>query len=440
MKFKWDKKYLYWGTTALVVLLIAILFNFVLQNNYAFRTAFKSAIKISAPIIDGIIIAFLIDSLVKWFEKKFFPIFNRKIYDYRNLSERGQKIVRTLSIVLSYIVLVLLTAGFVLAIIPQISESIKEIKVQFPAYKTNFELWLNRISTRYPEIRKISNTLVDNYSEEFENWQNTVLIPWLQNSAASLSLYIINAFSAIWNIIIGFIVSIYILMKKETFKGQFKKITYALLNIKNGNIVIKNTRMALNKFSGFIIGKILDSIIIGLICFIVCRIVGIEYDILLAMIIGVTNIIPFFGPFIGAIPSTILLLLINPIHALYFVIFIIVLQILDGNVIGPKILGSSTGISSFWVIFAITIFGGLWGVAGMIIGVPLFAVIYTIIKSILDINLKNKELTNKTEDYIYLDYIDVETKQLVETEVVIPEKKVRRKDKKSKSEDKNGDK
>ena len=365
MKFKWDKKYLYWGTTALVVLLIAILFNFVLQNNYAFRTAFKSAIKISAPIIDGIIIAFLINSLVKWFEKKFFPIFNRKIYDYRNLSERGQKIVRTLSIVLSYIVLVLLTAGFVLAIIPQISESIKEIKVQFPAYKTNFELWLNRISIRYPEIRKISNTLVDNYSEEFENWQNTVLIPWLQNSAASLSLYIINAFSAIWNIIIGFIVSIYILMKKETFKGQFKKITYALLNIKNGNIVIKNTRMALNKFSGFIIGKILDSIIIGLICFIVCRIVGIEYDILLAMIIGVTNIIPFFGPFIGAIPTTILLLLINPIHALYFVIFIIVLQILDGNVIGPKILGSSTGISSFWVIFAITIFGGLWGVAGM---------------------------------------------------------------------------
>ena len=120
--------------------------------------------------------------------------------------------------------------------------------------------------------------------------------------------------------------------------------------------------------------------------------------------------------------------------SLYFVIFIIVLQILDGNVIGPKILGSSTGISSFWVIFAITIFGGLWGVAGMIIGVPLFAVIYTIIKSILDINLNNKELTNKTEDYIYLDYIDVETKQLVETEVVIPEKKVRRKDKKSKSE------
>lgn len=427
MKFKWDKKYLYWGVTALVVLMIAILFNFLLQNNHAIRTAFEKLIKICAPIIDGIIIAFLIDSLVKWFEKKLFPLFNKKIYDYKNLSEKQQGVVRTFSILLSYILLVLLTAGFILSVIPQISESIEDIKVQFPYYSKNFLAWIEKVSIKYPEISNIKDTLVENYSVEFDNWKNNVLVPWLQNSATSMSVYIINAFSAIWNLIIGFIVSIYILMKKETFKGQFKKITYAVFNIKNGNVIIKNTRMALNKFSGFIIGKIVDSIIIGLICFIVCKIIGIEYPILMAMIIGVTNIIPFFGPFIGAIPTAILLLLINPIHALYFVIFIIILQLLDGNVIGPKILGSSTGISSFWVIFAITVFGGFWGVPGMIIGVPLFAVIYTIIKSLLDINLKNKELSADTDKYVYLDYIDTETKEFVETEVIIPEKKKIRK-------------
>ena len=175
--------------------------------------------------------------------------------------------------------------------------------------------------------------------------------------------------------------------------------------------------MASDKFAGFIIGKIVDSFIIGILCFIGCQIMRMEYPVLLALIIGVTNIIPFFGPIIGAIPCLFLLLVINPLHALYFLIFVIILQQLDGNFIGPKILGSSTGISSFWVIFAITVFGGFWGIPGMIIGVPLMAVIYTLIQSALDITLRNKELSRDTDDYIYLDHIDLESKEFIDKEL-----------------------
>lgn len=437
MKFKWDKKYLYWGTTALVVLLVAVLFNFILQNNVSIRAAFNTLFKICTPIIDGIIIAFLVNSLVKWFENKVFPVFNKKLYLVKDLSDRSKVIIRTLAIILSYLVIIAVIAGFIVAIIPQITESISDIKVQFPNYEKNFLAWIDKLSNKYPEIAKMVENVIINYEDDFINWRDTVLIPWLQRFGASMSMYIIKSFSAVWDLIIGFVVSIYILSKKETFKGQYKKIIYSIFNIKNGNVIIKNTRMVNDKFSGFIVGKILDSIIIGLITFIVCRIFSLEYDVLLAIIIGVTNIIPFFGPFIGAIPTTLLLLLINPIHALYFVIFVIIIQLLDGNVIGPKILGDSTGISSFWVIFAITIFGGFWGVPGMIIGVPLFAVIYTLIQSLLDISLKNKDLKRTTKDYVYLDYIDVDTKEYIDKTFEIPEKKPKKKKKDKASKDMN---
>ena len=207
--------------------------------------------------------------------------------------------------------------------------------------------------------------------------------------------------------------------KKETFKGQYKKIVYSIFNVKNGNIVIKNTRMVNDKFSGFIVGKILDSIIIGLITFIVCRIFSLEYDVLLAIIIGVTNIIPYFGPFLGAIPSAIIILMIDPMKCLTFVIiilmispkkclcfliFVLILQQVDGNIIGPKILGDSTGLSSFWVIFAITLFGGLFGVFGMFIGVPVFAVIYAAIREFVNQRLAKKELPVPTTYYMENDY------------------------------------
>ena len=314
-------------------------------------------------------------------------------------------------------VLIVLLACFVISVFPQIRDSIISIYDLFPIYKENFLNWLNKLWTKYPEVYKYLGNFINENEGYFDTWTNDSLYPWLRNLASSASVYVFNVFSVLKDLVIGFIVSIYILTKKELFKGQFKKICYAIFNVKNGNIIIKNTRMANDKFSGFIVGKIFDSLIIGFLCFIGCSILKIEYPVLIALIIGVTNIIPFFGPIIGAIPCFLLLLVINPIHSLYFVIFAIILQLVDGNIIGPKILGSSTGISSFWVIFAITIFGGFWGIPGMIIGVPLFAVIYSLIQSSLDIALKNKELKKETENYIYLDHIDAESKEFCPKEL-----------------------
>ena len=417
MKFKWDKKYLYWGVTALIVLAIVVLFNFLLNNNLAIRNAITKLVKILLPIILGFVFAFLVNPLMKWFEISVFSIFDKNAPDRVLLPKWKKNLYRILAMVFSYLVILVLTACVIVAVIPQISESIINISVLFPKYKENFMIWFDGLTRKYPEIYKYLGNYIKENEEIIDNWTDTTFVPWLTTMASKSSVYLLTFFKALKDIVIGFIVSIYVLSKKELFKGQAKKIVYSVFNVKNGNIVIKNVRMASDKFSGFIIGKIVDSLIIGILCFIGCSIIRIEYPVLIALIIGVTNIIPFFGPIIGAIPCLLLLLVINPVHALYFLIFVIILQQLDGNLIGPKILGSSTGISSFWVIFAITIFGGFWGIPGMIIGVPLMAVIYTLIQSILEITLKNKELSRDTNDYIYLDHIDNENKDFIDREL-----------------------
>lgn len=431
MKFKWDKKYLYWGVTATIVLAIAVLFNFLLQNNAAIRKGAASLARVSLPIISGFVMAFIINPLLKWFENSVFAIFDKKSMDRVNLPVWKQNLYRILSLVLSYLVVIILIASFAIAVFPQIRDSIISIYEMFPVYKANFLQWLEGLMLKYPEITKYIDNAFNSDESYISNWADDTLYPWLKTLASNASIYVFNLFKVLKDLVIGIIVSVYILLKKEEFKGQFKKICYSIFNVKISNIIIKNTRMANDKFSGFIVGKIVDSLIIGVLCFIGCTILKIEYPVLIALIIGVTNIIPFFGPVIGAIPCVILLLVINPIHSLYFLIFVIILQQLDGNIIGPKILGSSTGISGFWVIFAITVFGGFWGIPGMIIGVPLMAVIYSLVQSGLEISLKNKELKTKTDDYVYLDYIENETKEFVDKElpsVLIEKKRQAKKD------------
>lgn len=443
MKFKWDKKYLYWGVTALVVLAIVVLFNFLLNQHVAIKEAATTLVKILLPIILGFVIAFLVNPLMKWFEVSFFAIFDKKAPDRRYLPKWKKNLYRVLSMVFSYLFILVLLACFIIAVIPQISDSIVNISILFPKYKENFQEWFNNLTLKYPEVYKYLGNYIKENEAIIDNWTDTTLVPWLTQLASKSSVYLLTIFKALKDFIIGFIVSIYVLSKKELFKGQAKKIVYSLFNVKNGNIIIKNVRMASDKFAGFIIGKIVDSLIIGLLCFVGCQIMRMEYPVLLALIIGVTNIIPFFGPVIGAIPCLVLLLVINPLHALYFLIFVIILQQLDGNFIGPKILGSSTGISSFWVIFAITVFGGFWGVPGMIVGVPLMAVIYTLIQSALDIALRNKELSQDTNDYIYLDHIELEDKEFIDKELPSvelvrkkEEKKLLREEKKKEKQEK----
>ena len=217
----------------------------------------------------------------------------------------------------------------------------------------------------------------------------------------------------LYNLIIGYIIAIYILVDKEKFKAQSKKLLYTLFDYDRINIILENTRYTDKVFGGFFAGKLLDSLIIGIICFICMIIMGMPYSLIVSVIVGVTNIIPYFGPFIGAIPSAFLIFLVDPGKCLMFIVFIFVLQQIDGNIIGPNIFGSKTGLSSFWVLFSLLIFGGLFGMVGMLLGVPLFSILYSFINGVLKRRLKEKKLPEDSKDYEKLLYIDEKTGKLI---------------------------
>ena len=283
-----------------------------------------------------------------------------------------------------------------------------------------------------PDLEEVVDALIDQYSgrilEYISSNKLLDLLPNINDFLKTLSSSVIGVLKALWNFVIGFIISIYVLGSKEKFAGQAKKIAYALFDRKMGNAVITNFRFIHSTFIGFIGGKIVDSIIIGVICFICTTIIGTPYAILVSVIIGVTNVIPFFGPWIGGIPSALLVLMVDPMQALYFVILIMVIQQIDGNIIGPKILGDSTGLSGFWVIFAITIFGGLFGVLGMVVGVPIFAVFYAAVKASVNRMLVKKNLPTELSPYMTVGQID---ESMSFTEYVPPVKKKKKKEESS---------
>ena len=239
-----------------------------------------------------------------------------------------------------------------------------------------------------------------------EEWIQNSFTPSMQDAMGYISIGVMSTVSFVKNFFIGLIVAVYLLSGKEKFLSQMTRCTYALFGARWGNVITEYARYANQVFIGFISGKLLDSLIIFLISVVVLNIMNMPYAMLVSVIIGVTNIIPFFGPFIGAIPSFIIILINSPIQSLYFLIFVLALQQFDGNILGPKILGNSTGLPSFWVLFAILLFGGLFGFIGMLIGVPVFAVLTHIFKDILNRRLKQQHLPTETASYAYLDHID----------------------------------
>ena len=237
-----------------------------------------------------------------------------------------------------------------------------------------------------------------------------VVVPNIYRIIGSVSSGVVLVVRAVFDILIGLIVMVYLLNMKEKLLAQAKMIIYGVFPLKIANKVIEEGRYVHQVFGGFIIGKLLDSLIIGLICFVLLGFANMPYVLLVSVIVGVTNVIPFFGPFIGAIPSAFLILLSDPMKCLYFLIFVLLLQQFDGNILGPKILGDSTGLSSFWVLFSILLFGGLMGFVGMIIGVPTFAVMYRLVTEFTTWRLGKKALSGNLNEYDRLNYID-ETEQ-----------------------------
>lgn len=404
MKFQINKKYLHIGITSFIVIAASICFYYLIFHGDRFSNQINALIKILSPVIYGIIIAYLLTPLVNSIEIHFLlPLFT---FNNRQLTAKKKKYMRFLSILTTMIIVGLLIYGFFSILIPNIIKSIRSISYQFPYYIQNLTKWSAKFLEDNPDIEIMVVRFLDTYSEEFTNYLNNSIVPQLETILKQVSLSMLSLLKILWNFIIGFIISIYVLSSKETFAGQAKKIVFALFNTKTANQFIKDIRFASDTFIGFISGKIIDSFIIGCICFAGTSIMKTPYALLVSVIVGVTNVIPFFGPYLGAIPSAVLILMVNPVKCLYFILFIIVLQQIDGNLIGPKILGESTGLSGFWVIFSITIFGGLMGIPGMIIGVPFFAVLYALARRHTNRMLHKRGLPTETAKYRDVDYIE----------------------------------
>lgn len=408
MKFKINNKYFRWGLTAFLVVAASILFYYFMFHSSNIKAGIHTITGILMPVVWGFAIAYLLTPVLNCIEKKvLFPLCS---LCHIKESKKRNSILRGIGILITACLFVALIYFLFYMLLSQIVPSVQNIISNFDTYINNFTKWLNKALEDNPEFGSSIVKAINKYSSELESWLND-LLPNTVQLIKTVSLSVISVFGFLWDFIIGFIISIYVLASKEKFAAQAKKITYAIFEQDTANTVIRNFRFTHKTFIGFLGGKIVDSIIIGILCFIGTSILHTPYAALVSVIIGVTNVIPFFGPYLGAIPSTILIFIVDPMHplnCLYFVIFILVLQQFDGNFLGPKILGNSTGLSGFWVIFAITLFGGLFGVLGMIVGVPIFAVIYAAVKSLTNTMLQKKNMPVELNNYEKLDFVDEE--------------------------------
>ncbi|MBQ5318558.1 MAG: AI-2E family transporter [Oscillospiraceae bacterium] len=350
--------------------------------------------RVIAPVTWGIVIAYICNPLMKSFEKLFAKLIEKK--------KPHPKINRCLSIFVSLSLLIAVIVALLTVIIIQVRDSIMEILYNIPTYISQIEVFITKWLGDYPEVVNYFESQLETIQPKLIEYANNMLES-LGDLSVKLKDGAIVFLVALKDFVIGFIVAIYLLYSKETFAAQARKIVYAIFPRGMSKTVLRISSKANYTLSGFLSGKLLDSFIIGLLCFICMTIMKMEFVALISVIIGVTNIIPFFGPFFGAIPSAFLLLITTPKQVIPFVIFIFILQQFDGNILGPKILGDSTGLTPFWVMFAIFVGGGLFGFAGMVLGVPVFAVIYALISEFVAYLLKRKRLSHRTEDYIDFD-------------------------------------
>ncbi len=337
------------------------------------------------PFIDGFSMAYLLAIPLKFLEDKVLKFMDKK---------KQYKAKRFISITITYISAAILISIVFSILVPELSRSIYTLLENIPDYIKALEEYINNIVIAL----NLNGDMVEDIVKDF-NSISKYITSIAGTAVLDLFQFSANIIQYILNIFIATIISIYLLAGKEKFFAQIKKFLYAMLPEKPVKYVIELTRSSHKTFIGFLGGKLLDSLIIGIICFVGMKIFKMPYPLLVSFIIGITNIVPVFGPFIGAVPSVIIIFIASPIKALWFILFILVLQQFDGNILGPKILGNSTGLTAFWVMFAILLGNGLFGVVGMILGVPTFAVIYSIIVSVINNVLKEKGLPVEAKEY-----------------------------------------
>lgn len=413
MKIKLEKRNIQIGLTIFFTVIALMIVYFLFFRLDSIKAGLASLNKILRPIFFGFIFSYLMTPLLNFLERSFFiPLFDK--VSFLSKDQKKEKYIRGLSVLFTFFIVLLLIYLFFASLIPQVYGSIQSIIGNYNTYTQNLITWFQSILDNNPKLNSLISTLILNYSDEADDYLNSAvlpaikqfLLPNLNDIIVNLSSSILKVVLLLYNFVIGLIISLYVLSGKEKFVSGGTQIVYAIFENSTANKITEAVRFTHKTFIGFLSGKVLDSAIIGVICYVCALFMKLPYPVLIGVIVGVTNIIPFFGPFFGAVPSAIIILMVDPKKTLYFIILILILQQIDGNFIGPKILSGSTGLNSFWIIFAITLFGGLFGVIGMVIGVPITAVLFTGIKNIINAKLKNRNYPTEIDKYYDIARID----------------------------------
>jgi predicted PurR-regulated permease PerM len=406
--------YLSAGITAFAVIAASMLLFFLLFQAREVTGFLTRLGVILRPIFMGAVIAFLLLPI----HRNILRFLTAMTSDKRKEDSRSLPFLNLVSAVFSLMVAFFLFYLLLAMVLPQVYDSVVGLIQAIPDYIESVQVWLQTFFEDNPDIQAAIMPVYSSAAASLEQWLNADILPNLESVAttfqwvrttiwpnltgmmAGVSGVVVGFLVLVKDLLIAVIVSVYLLVRKDIFAAQSKKIVYSLFRTDIADLIVGEARSAYRIMSGFINGKLLDSLIIGILCLICCNLLKFPYPALIAVIVGVTNIIPFFGPFIGAIPCGLLIFLVNPIQAIYFAVFILALQQFDGNILGPKILGDSTGLASFWVLFSILLFGGLFGFAGMVLGVPVFAMIYSVISRMVSYGLRSRNLPQETEDYM----------------------------------------
>lgn len=414
MKRENRSPYLAMGLTAFAVIAASLLLFFLLFHMKEVSGFLGTLGVILRPIFMGAVIAFLLLPVHRTILKFLMAMTTEK----RKADRRNVSFLNFVAIILSLLLALFLIYLLLAMVIPQVYESIVGLVQSIPDYIEVVQGWLQTFFEDNPEIQAAVMSVYNSAAASLEQWLNADILPnlesvsttfqWVRTTIwpnftgvmAGVSGVLLGFLVLVKDLLIAVIVSVYLLARKDTFAAQSKKIVYSLFPTDIADLLVDEVRNAYKIMSGFINGKLVDSLIIGAICFVCCSLFKFPYPALVATIVGVTNIIPFFGPFIGAVPCGLLIFLVSPLQAVYFAIFIVVLQQFDGNILGPKILGETTGLASFWVLFSILLFGGLFGFAGMVLGVPVFAMIYSVVSRTVAHGLRARNLPVDTEEYM----------------------------------------
>ena len=417
MNIRLEKHYRKIALTAFLVIAASMLFYFLLFRTTTLGFVLNKIFAVLSPIIYGFVIAYVLNPLVIILEEKI----AYKIILRLKLTPglRCKKAMRVICVFLALFLMGFVIYLIISSIVPELIHSIRSIIRNYPTYAENVKNFFEQIF-KSTEIDEKASEIFDTVFKSFQTWYETDVAPRINSLALSVTSGFVNFFTFMKNILLGMIISIYILISKEAMLARFRRFIYAVFSIERANRILHTLRFADAKFGGFLIGKLIDSVIIGLLCYICCLTLRMPYSTLIAVIIGVTNIIPFFGPLIGAVPCTLLIFVVSPLKSLIFIIFILGLQQFDGNFLGPKILGSSVGVSSYMVILSILIGSGFFGFKGMIISVPLCAVLLALLQTHIVRKAHEKGIPADLESYHYVRQINPETK-VVENESTEPD-------------------